>query len=242
MALALDASAPAAVTIAAAGQPTTASFTPPSGSLLVVLYSAGDTLGGTDESITSITNTGTAITWTRRVRKNRNAASDGGASTVDGGAEIWTGVGNGTAITVTVNGVSGDVRLMKVMVLTGADTSSLANTAALAAANSTPSLTVPSCLVGSYVFAASSDQRNRGAGTAGTGQTIIAEQASATTNHQWRTTNTLASAGSQTMNLTAPTGQDYDLVALEVRAGAASSAPPQRGQVRTFAVTRASTY
>lgn len=217
MVLAIDASTPAKATGTTASI-TTASFTPPDQSLILVMFGTGDA-GTTDQSISSITNTGTAITWTRRVRQNRNAASFAGVGQ-EGGAEIWSGTGNGGAITVTVNGVgsgAGQEKLVKCVVLTGAN---LTPTNVVGTHNTSglPSGTVTGCSAASHVFAVSSDWSAGGLGTADSGQTIVDEfhTAGQTTLHSWRTTNTLSAAGSQTMNLTAPAAQDYNLVAIEV--------------------------
>src|SRR6476661_1981425 len=158
MALALDASAP--TTVQGTTQAlTTASFTPPAGAVLVLLFGANDTT--VDASLSTVTNTGTAATWTRRVRKSKNAASDGGAGT-DGAADIWTATAPGGAITVTATSASattgsGHEKMMKLMVVTGADTSALTNVAAASSTTGLASVTVTSCIVGSYVFAIDSD-------------------------------------------------------------------------------------
>jgi len=229
MALAIDASTPVVATGTGTAI-TTVSFTPPNGSLVVPMFGSNNS-GATDTSISSMTNTGTAITWTRRARKNTNASSTGGAGT-NGGAEIWTGVGTGGAITVTANGVGSGTafeKMLKVLVFTGADTASLANVAAATSASGLPSVALASCLAGSYVIAMSSDWGAKGAGTAGTAQTIIDESivASQISLHSWRTTSVLGAGGSQTMNLTAPAAEQYNLVVLEVRdaGGGAATLP-----------------
>ena len=154
MALAIDASTPAIATGTTTAI-TTASFTPPNGSAIVILFGSNSQTAG-DTSITSITNTGIAITWTRRARKNKNASSDGGAG-VDGGAEIWTGVGTGGAITVTVSGLGSGAtheKALQAVVLTGADTTTLTHIAAGSSSSGLPSVALTSCVAGSYVFAA----------------------------------------------------------------------------------------
>lgn len=226
MALAIDASTPAEFSTATTLSITSASFTPPAGSLLVVLYGAN---GGSsqDVSIASISNTGTGFTWARRARKNKNAASNGGAGE-PGGAEIWTAVATvSQSMTVTVTGVdtgSGRDKWAKIVVLTGADTNTLTNVGAASNGSGLPSVALTGCVAGSYVFAAASDWAQAGNCTPGTAQTLIDEydNAGQISIHGWRTTNTLAAAGSQTMNLTAPSGEDYNMVVLEVRASTES--------------------
>jgi len=246
MALAIDASTPAIATGTTTAI-TTASFTPPNGSAIVILFGSNSQAAG-DTSITSITNTGTAITWTRRARKNKNASSDGGAG-VDGGAEIWTGVGTGGAITVTVNGLGSGTtheKAVQAVVLTGADTTAFTNIAATSSSSGLPSSTVAGCSTGSYVYAAASDWNAAGAGTAGSGQTIVSESivAGQISIHFWRTTNTLSGAGSQAMNLTAPSAQQYDEVAIEIKATASATVPPPSNvarRVRRFPFPRRQT-
>lgn len=224
MGLAIDGSTPAEFSTATALSITSGSFTPPNNALLVVLYGAN---GGSaqDISITSITNTGTGFTWTRRARKNKNAASNGGAGE-PGGAEIWTApVTVSQSMTVTVNGVdtgTGRDKWAKLVVLTGADANALTNVAAASSGSGLASVNVTGCAIGSLVFAVSSDWAQMGNCTPGTAQTLIDEYDSAgqISIHGWRTTNTLAAAGTQTMNLTAPSGEDYNLCAIEIRATA----------------------
>jgi hypothetical protein len=230
VALAIDASTPAKATGTGTAV-TTASFTPPNGSLVVLEFGSNNTSAGADTSISSVTNTGTAITWTRRVRKNTNVGSTGGAGTA-GGSEIWTGVGNGGAITVTANGVGSGVgfeKMLKAMVFTGADTTTF-NVTAASSTTLLPTVALASCLAGSYVLAMSSDWAQKGLGTAGTAQTIVDESdvSGQITLHAWRTTAVLGGAGSQTMNLTAVTGQNWNLCVLEVRdsGGGAPAIPP----------------
>jgi hypothetical protein len=220
--LAIDPSTPALVSNSANTQLTSASFTPPAGSLILLLLGADNPTAGQDASYSTPTNTGTPITWTRRARKNTNAASTGGAGT-DAGAEIWSGVGNGTAITVTVDRalviVGGNNKAMQVLVLTDADTSNLDNVVASSSTSGLPTATLTGNNQYSMIIAASSDWTAGGNATAGSGQTFISQEhvASQTSFHFWRTTDLLAAAGSQTMNLTAPSGQQYNEVVLEVR-------------------------
>ena len=125
MALAIDGSSPAIVTQTnnTIATLTTGSFTPPAGSLLLVLWSA-DAL--TNPSAPSITDSlGVPLTYTLTDWKNRADASP----TVFGQCAAWTapvGAG-GTSMTVTVTSgaVSGDrTAALCVLVITGADTSS----------------------------------------------------------------------------------------------------------------------
>ncbi len=247
MALAIDASTPAKATGTGTAI-TTVSFTPPNGSLVLLGFGSNNTSVGTDTSISSVTNTGTAITWTRRARKNTNASSTGGAGTA-GGAEIWTGVGNGGAITVTANGVGSGVgfeKYLQPVVLTSADTTSLANVTAAFSTSGTVTLTLASCLAGSYVFSFSSDWAQKGLITSiGSGQTVISEHdvTGQITIHGWRTTSVLGAGGSQTMNIVTPTAQQFNQVAIEIRdSGGAAAARLATATPNRARLIRASHY
>jgi hypothetical protein len=206
---------------------TTASFSPAAGSLIALLYAANHPTSTTDVSLSSVTNTGGAVSWSRRVRKNQNASSDGGVGTA-GGAEIWTGVAPGGAITVTGTGVAsgaGTEKFLKPVVFTGADIATLNHLITASATSGLPSAILSGVAAGSYVLAVSSDWQALGAGTAGSGQTMMDEfhTPSQMTMHSWRTT-AVTSAGSVTMNLTAPAGQQYNLCVLEILDAGGSAA------------------
>lgn len=243
MAIAFDASTPALVSGATASV-TSGSFTPPAGALLIVMV-ASNTPNGGDGRYTTVTNTGAAVTWTRGPSKTRNASSTGGTSTSNGGsAEIWTGVAAGGAMTVTsTNGqstVGSCEKSMFIQVLTGADSTALTNFIAASSTSGVPSVNLTT-LAGSICFASSSDWAQKGLGTAGTNQTILAEYnpSGLVTNHHWRNT-AVTTAGTTTINLTAPGLEDFNVVAMEVRA-AATVTRQQQPKVQNFAAIRAAT-
>jgi hypothetical protein len=93
--LVLDASSPAYVWNPSGTSATTASFTPPAGSRIVIAF-VHNTGGGNTPAVETISNTGTAITWTLLQSNNRPDVA-----AVDAGTAMWSGVGAGTAITVT---------------------------------------------------------------------------------------------------------------------------------------------
>ncbi len=119
MAIAIDGSTPA-IASTTASPLTTASFTPPSGSLLVACISS-DSNSGVNPTI-GISNSGTAFTWTEQIRES---AASGGNS---GCAVIFTApVTVSQSMTVTVTSTSSSTAMdeaVQVYVLTGADTSS----------------------------------------------------------------------------------------------------------------------
>lgn len=113
MAIAIDASTPALVDDVDAA--TTASFTAPADSLLVALCAFG---GGTGTN--TVTNSGTALTWTMRV--NHQIGEDTGAYAAT--AAIFTAVApTAVARTVTATPSTGFTQVsLKLLVVTGADT------------------------------------------------------------------------------------------------------------------------
>lgn len=119
MAIAIDASSPALVSGASSTQ-TTASFSPPGGTLLVAC-AAFEALSTANATIT-LSNTGTALTWTQRARRDGN---DSGGN--QGIAAIYTAPNFGGQSGITVSAVSsksGDAGGLKVFVVTGADLAS----------------------------------------------------------------------------------------------------------------------
>lgn len=120
MALAIDASSPVSALAAGGVVVTTASFTPPNGSLLVAC-SEGDGGAGANPSIT-ITNTGTGVSaWTNALRATKTTSAgtgNGGVSCID-----YATITTGSAMTVTSTMGSGALPInLKVYVITGYDT------------------------------------------------------------------------------------------------------------------------
>ncbi len=222
MALAIDASSPAHAAGTAGNPATTASFTPPSGSLLVAMVTANGP-SGIDMSCTV---TGGGLSWTRRVaRIAQDAAnSTGGVAGRDGTtAEIWTAVGAGASMTVSAdqdNGLTPPSHEtgLQVQVLTDSSTPGIGNVGHAINASGAPSCNVASVTAGSYVFGVAADWSNSGTGTAQTGETMIATSSTADySRHYVRSTST-AGAGTYTIGVSAPATQDYNLAALEVLA------------------------
>jgi hypothetical protein len=232
--VAIDASLPALAT-GTAQATTTASFSPPANTLLVAYFAANNPSPGADCSLSGVTSS-PSLTWTRRARKSTNAASDGGAGTA-GAADIWTApYAAGGAITVTATSVdattgAGHEKALQVVPYTGADTTALTNIITATSTSGLPSATLPGCSAGSLAGAISSDWAQAGLGTAGTGQTIVSESniAGQMTMHIWRTTTTLASSGSQTMNLTAPAAEQYNMCAIEIKDSGGGGGPTGGG-------------
>lgn len=230
MALAIDAVSPLIVE-ANAPSLTTATFTAPANSKLVAFTSMNSTGGATT---TTVTSTG-SLTWTLRKRQNVQ----------DGTAEIWT-TDNTTSQSITVTSTQSVTTQghLVVMVFTGSETGFTGVTAGASNSSGLPTTgSMTTLTVGSYVLAVASDWTAGGLGTYGTGQTNIDEfhTAAQYTSHVWRTTAVLTGT-TQTMNLTAPAAQNYNIAAIEIKeaAGAATGRPPVRRQPPA-AVHRAAT-
>lgn len=233
MAVALDASTPAAVYGDSPGTTSlvTASFTPPTGTVIVAhVFTPGAGL-----SITGVTSSGP--TFTARVSPH-NVASHGWVA-------ISTAIGTGAAITVTASfSGTGDDRALVVSVFSGAQLAATpATNVADSASAGAPSSTITTAAANSVVdwmnddFNAvdgTSTRAYRSSATE-TSYHFIASNISAYTAYQ-----AAATAGSQTYGLTAPTGQAWTLAAIEIQASAAAPTPP--AVIISQAINRASRW
>jgi hypothetical protein len=231
VAIALDASTPAGVwgDTAANTSLVTASFTPPSGSIVIAfVYSAGgDQTHGTP----------TGLTFT--------AGPTVGTTSSTTKVSAFTATGGGSAITVTETfSGTAEWRGLVVSVWTGAQLGSATNT--VLGGSGAPTGTITTTGTNSVVVWANGDWN----GDVSTGR---AYRSSATeiayhnipTNvmSEYAAYQAAATAGSQTYGLTAPTNQVYNLVALELQVASAASAPARRPQAITrVSGIRAATY
>lgn len=175
MALAIDASTPAVVTQTngAVATVTTASFTPPANSLLLIRWAANSD-GGTNPSTPTITDslgahlTYTLIDWESRAN---SPARDGQA------AQWWAAVGSSAAMTVTVTSgvavLTNRQAALHVTVLTGQDAVPI-GAHGKAGSTSTASIAQPytAQATSGWGFIAISDWDDKGAETAGSGCTL----------------------------------------------------------------------
>lgn len=227
MVLALDASSPAAVH-SFTGTITTAAFSPPSDSFLLACVVDNSNAGVPADSSVS----GGGLTWAVLAKKTLDSASYGGAGT-EGGVYLWWAYAAAAPGSITVSdarsgGGGGWNHLLRVLVFTGAEQSPAGAIAAASSSSGLPSASLITTADNSWVWAESSDWAAAGLGTVGSGQTMDSEddvggQYSA---HVWGQTATTVVAGtSVTCNLTAPTGQQFDMLVYEVR-------EPQAGLIR----------
>lgn len=222
MAIARDASSPAAVyqDTASAAAITTASFTPPNGSIIVAKGTFDDGSNLTGPSIT-----GTVLTWTSRV--NHIAASHTPVF-------IYTAVGTGVAVTVSLNqGSTGTNRKgLVVSVWTGAQLAASPATNVLDQGTSVaPSSTLTTAAANSVVDWLSADWAAVD-GTTRTYRSSATEQSYhnagiGTAYAVYFAHQSAGAAGSQIYGLTAPTGQTPSLAAIEIQdSGSAPAIPP----------------
>jgi hypothetical protein len=231
MALAIDTSTPAFVgtTATAVATLTTASFTPPSGSLLVVTYIACNDSG----LQTSPTNTGGTVSWDATAKATNSSAHTG--------VSIWLGtVTSSAAMTVTANRASHNSWGFGCAVITGqAATQNGATQPASAASGGTITDTITS-LVGanSLVLAPISVNTNNFTPTIPAGQsdvwngnTYILHDTSnfASGWIQYLTGMNLAAGASATINDTAPTSVEFSMAMLEILAASAGPTNPAIG-------------
>lgn len=197
------------------GTRTTASFTAPANSAIVAFVTSdGDTTSG----IPTYTVTGGGLTWSLAKRQQARF----------GGCEIWTAFSSaGGSMTVTATPSTGTYETcLHVEVLTGAESTWAGATAGASLNGGLASASLTTTRDGSWVMACSSDWAEKGAGTAGTGQTMTSEYNAAgfISCHNWRQTSTTATSGtSVTLNLTAPAAQDFNCAVIEIREAVAAA-------------------
>ncbi|MGH9117236.1 MAG: hypothetical protein ACRD0A_04985 [Acidimicrobiales bacterium] len=194
------------------GTRVTSSFNVPANTRLVALV-ASDTgfgLGTQDATIT-----GGGLTWTKVAERE---SMEGYAAA----AIAWNPSAQDMTVTATM--AANYQTQLVVLPVGGAEEVHGGATATASAASGVPSVDLTTTGAGSHVVAVSSDWNATGPGTPGPGQTMIDEYHAAglMTGHTWRTTTPVATPGDQTMNLTGPAAQRYNLVAVEIRPAEAS--------------------
>lgn len=230
MALAIDASSPgiATNTNSATATVTTGSFTPPTGSLLVIMW-GGNASASENPAAPTITDSLVGhLTYT--LVNHRNHGDAGGSS---GQVAMWTApvvTGLAQTITVTTGSASGNREAaVKVLVFTGADIVTPTGTVGEASAGSGAfSQAVTSTIAGGWALAVWGDwQVGSTTFTAGTG---CATDGTSTCGGNFnvavvrRSTADGAGSGSNTVSLTAPTSNAQNWVYAEIRAGAGGAA------------------
>lgn len=210
MAIAVDASTPAAV-----AANTTNSFSPPAGSLIVVVWASH-----LDRTITSISDSlGSHLTYSKLAAFNENS---------DDNQEIWVAdcASAQTNMTITVTPSAGTPDLLGPIVLTGAAAaaSQTGQTGTQGTFSGTVSITLSGTANGSLPIMVVGS-RGSSNPTVGTSQTTSFNGHAYNLNvNGWAQTFTSpTSGGSVTINDTAPTGFEFGAVAAEILAASAAA-------------------
>jgi hypothetical protein len=215
MAIARDASSPTPVygDTNASASLVTASFTPPAGSIVVAYVVSADA---------QVTHTGvTGLTFTKRV--------DVGTSGSTTRNSLWTATGAGSAVTVTAAFTGSQARGLFVDVWTGTQLAATPATDSVVGGSGAPTDTITTVAANSVVAWSCGDwaqitgtRTYRSSATETAYKTLTGNYTAETA---WQSAVT---AGSQTYGLTAPTGQTYTMVAIELQdsGGGAPAIPP----------------
>lgn len=247
MALAIDGSTPvvAVNSVASTATVTTASFTPPAGALLLVLWSGNSSPGVNPSTPTITDNLGVHLTYTLI-----DWDSHPDTPFVDGQAATWRAVvGSSAAMTVTVtSGVSGSDKqsALRVVVITGQHATP---TGAHGKSGSTSAASIAQSFTGtatsSQGFLVDCDWDVKGAQTAGTGCTLLSSAnigTAITYGFHRRTTADGTNGGSTAMNATLPgTSTALTWCYVEVVPADITAPPPVVADFTTAAVTAART-
>jgi hypothetical protein len=219
MAVTLDASTPASVynDTTATASLVTASFTPPSGSIVVAKVTTADS--------------GTTVSGVTGLSFTSQANLHPGSSTT---VSLWTAVGAGASITVTAAFAgAGNARGLSVEVWTGAQLAGTPAVHTIGPSSGAPIDTITTVAANSVVSWVNGDW----AAIAGarTYRSSATEQGYHTLAGQWThysAYQAAASAGSQTYGLTAQTGQTYTMAAIEIQdAGGGGGSDPGYGYI-----------
>lgn len=247
MAIALDGSTPASTSQTSGTTATlvSASFTPPSGTVIVVCWQ-GNTAATAPASVPTIANSGsqtfTLINW-------RNAGDSGGAN---GQCAMWWAASTGPGamtVTVTTQSSSGNRHArLKPLVFSGVDTvTPLVNSGeGTDSTGALDTLTYTSGAANSLGVASVSDWDATGGTFTGAAGTTVQDGATVASaiNCATLTQSTPTTSGSTiTLGLTAPTSTQWNYVWAELRPGTAvTSLQVQPFVVPSAAVNRAATW
>jgi hypothetical protein len=234
---------------------TSASFTPAANALLVCAITLNVPLAAHNVQVTSVTSAG--LTWTRSVQCAYTGAAAvtvpaGGTAQAGSAAEVWTATtGAAPAATtvaivmpVTGNASNQDIEAQVVMFTdSGGSVPVIGAKGTASSGSGLPSLAL-TCAAGSYMLAARSDWAALGAGTLGTTPAATAVYNAGNTDFAyaaWRTTAT-TSAGSVTLNMTAPAAQNFNMAGLEVQPPAAVAVTRPQVRIVRQAMNRAASF
>lgn len=216
MAITEDASSPATISSNSATTVTTASFSPPSGSLLVAMCAGNSTSAGLGSM--TVSDSG-SHTWTLWIRANSTPSGIGGGS-----AQIFYTYLSSAPGSITVTGTQSantfNGTLLTVKVLDGASstqtgaTNKTSSTTAVA-----PTVSLTTTTTGSYVYGAMIDASNNDTLTANSNTTIITQDVDSTngdTYASFKAASATGTPGATTFGFTAPSTCITNLVVAEI--------------------------
>jgi trimeric autotransporter adhesin len=192
------------------------SFTTASGNELLLAFVSTDGPSSGSVTVNSVTNSGTALTWTLVRRTN----------TQRGTSEIWRAFATGTLTTRVTARFNRSVAASTLTIVTfmGVDTSSggagaIGATAGAYAGSGAPTASLVTTGTNSWVFGVGNDWDRSVARTLGANQTMVHQNLPpGTTFWVQRQSNTTPLAGTRvTINCTAPTNDRWNLSIVEIR-------------------------
>ncbi len=201
---------------------TSPSFSTTQANELLVAYLGSDG-PNSGKSQTFSTVTGAGLTWTMRERANAQ----------DGDAEIWQAVATTALKNVTVTatrGTGGYQGSMDIVSYIGASTTVNGAVATQSAASGAPSISVTTTANDSWVWVVGNDWDNSLARTIGPSQTLLDQYLDSSSGDtywtQYQNGQAQASGTVVVTNDTAPTGDSWNLAAIEILPSGASNTSP----------------
>src|SRR5262249_32998919 len=202
-----------------AGKRTTAAFSTTKANDVLVAFVASD--GPAAANAQTVTVSGAGLTWTR-VRRQAGSFGD---------AEIWTATASGLLTNVTVSTTQASPAHQSLTVIAFSGSSGVGASAGGSAANGAAAVNLATTSMNSLVYATGNDWDGATARTMAAGQTKVHEFVdTAVGDTFWvqATSSAIAASGTTVgMNTTNPTIDQWNLAAVEIKAGTAPPPPPQ---------------
>jgi hypothetical protein len=210
---------------------TSPAFTPPSGSVIYAVFVSNGPNSGAAQALTGVTNTGTPLTWHLLKRSNAQSA------TLGGDVEVWWAFNATSQSNVRVSGHlaipagSGNpdgYLQTPVFDHAAADQSNAAAVAKSSSRPAKPSATLTTSAPNSWVWGAVSNWTNSIVGTAGSGQSLVAQSHNPDTGKSWWSQRRNAVTPKRQTAVNIDVGEPnvaYNMVAFEVLAGPGTQPP-----------------
>ncbi|HMF93839.1 MAG TPA: LamG-like jellyroll fold domain-containing protein [Vicinamibacterales bacterium] len=202
-----------------AGKRTTAAFSTTKANDVLVAFVASD--GPAAANAQTVTVTGAGLTWTR-VRRQAGSFGD---------AEIWTATASGLLTNVTVSSTQTSSAHQSLTVIAFSGSSGVGASAGASATTGAASVSLATTAINSLVYATGNDWDGATARTMAAGQTKVHEFVdSAVGDTFWVQATSSAVAAANTtvaMSTTGPTLDQWNIAAVEIKAGVPPPPPPQ---------------